>query len=80
MADTVRAVETINRVIEEITQITNTIASAVTKAVGNNGRNINFYTGKLPKEVNLISNEIKCGRQIKGAAQNAGKPLKVCRK
>ncbi len=73
MADAVKAVETINKVIEEITQITNTIASAVTEQSAITGE-ISTSILEAANEVNLISHEIQdVADKSKGAVKNAGK-------
>ncbi|NLI61057.1 MAG: HAMP domain-containing protein [Clostridiales bacterium] len=72
MGDAVGAVETINEVIEETTQITNTIAAAVTEQSAITGE-ISSSILEAAQEVNTISNEIKdVAQKAEGAAENAG--------
>ena len=72
MADAVAAVETINKVIEEITDITNTIAAAVTQQSAITGE-ISTLILNAAGEVNLISEEIQeVANKSQGAATNAG--------
>ena len=68
-----RQVETINKVIEETTQITNAIAAAVTEQSAITGE-ISTSILDAASEVNLISEEIQeVAEKSEGAAQNAGK-------
>lgn len=71
MADAVSAVETINKVMEETTHITNTIAAAVTQQSAITGE-ISASILKAAQEVNLISDEIQAvADKSEGAARNA---------
>ncbi|HHZ14309.1 MAG: methyl-accepting chemotaxis protein [Caldicoprobacterales bacterium] len=73
MSQAVEAVETINKVIEETTQITNAIAAAVTEQSAITGE-ISTSILDAASEVNLISEEIQeVAEKSEGAAQNAGK-------
>lgn len=73
MGDAVGAVETINKVIEETTQITNTIAAAVTEQSAITGE-ISASILNAAKEVNLISDQIQdVADKSQEAAQNAAK-------
>ncbi|HZJ57472.1 MAG TPA: methyl-accepting chemotaxis protein [Clostridia bacterium] len=73
MGEAVGAVETINQVIEETTQITNAIAAAVTEQSAITGE-ISTSILEAAKEVNLISDEIQdVAEKSEDAAQNAGK-------
>ena len=77
MSQAVEAVETINKVIEETTQITNAIAAAVTEHSALTGE-ISTSILDAASEVNLISEEIQeVAEKSEGAAQNAGRPRPV---